>query len=135
MAGNWFYVAIFLKIFAALHPGRECPCYIRKILGFHEWLLEALYLALLSERERNAGKKKCLQNNPNRASERNAEKLLTKISLTEPQLREPLNSECHAQCTLSFCYANFRCFELQQSGLGDAFSASMLFLVGGSEVA
>ena len=33
--------------------------------------------ALYSERERNAGKK-CLQNNPNRASERNAEKLLTK---------------------------------------------------------
>ena len=27
---------------------------------------------------------------------------LQKISLTEPQLREPLNSERHAQCTLSF---------------------------------
>ena len=26
-----------------------------------------------------------------------------KISLTEPQLHEPLNSERHAQCTLSFC--------------------------------
>ena len=55
-----------------------------------------------NERERNA-EKKCLQNNPNRASERNAEKLLTKISLTEPQLCEPLNCERHVQCTLSFC--------------------------------
>ena len=27
----------------AVHPGRECPCYVRKILGFHEWLLEALF--------------------------------------------------------------------------------------------
>ena len=29
VAGNWFYEAIFL------HPGHECPCYVRKILGFH----------------------------------------------------------------------------------------------------
>ena len=55
-----------------------------------------------NQRERNE-EKKCLQNNPNRASERSAEKLLSKISLTEPQLCEPLNSERHAQCTLSFC--------------------------------
>ena len=41
-----------------------------------------------------------------------------KISLTEPQLLEPLNCERHAQC-----------FEWQQSSLEDAFSASMLFLV------
>ena len=47
VAGNWFYEAIFLKISSALHvhPGRECPCNIRKILGFHEWLLKALFLA------------------------------------------------------------------------------------------
>ena len=44
------------------------------------------------EREREM-RKKCLQNNPNRASERNAEKMLTKISLKEPQLCEPLNCE------------------------------------------
>ena len=55
-----------------------------------------------NQREREM-RKKCLQNNPNRASERNAEKLLTKISLTEPQLCEPLNCERHGQCTLSFC--------------------------------
>ena len=33
------------KISSALHPGRECPCYVKKILGFEEWLLEALFLA------------------------------------------------------------------------------------------
>ena len=32
------------KISSALHPGRECPCNVRKILGFQEWLLEALFL-------------------------------------------------------------------------------------------
>ena len=40
---------------------------------------------------------------PTDSSERNAEKLLTKISLTEPQLREPLNCKRHAQCLLLFC--------------------------------
>ena len=34
-----------------------------------------------------------------------------------------------------FHFANFRCFEWQQSCLGNPFSASMLCLVGGSEVA
>ena len=34
-----------------------------------------------------------------------------------------------------FHFANFQCFEWQQSCLGNSFSASMLFLVGGSEVA
>ena len=34
-----------------------------------------------------------------------------------------------------FHFANFRCFEWQQSCLEDAFSALMLFLVGDSEVA
>ena len=33
------------KISSALHPGCECPCYVRKILSFQEWLLEALFLA------------------------------------------------------------------------------------------
>ena len=56
-----------------------------------------------------------------------------KIALTEPQCHEPLNCERHAQCT--FHFANFLCFEWQQSCFGDAFSASMLFLVGGSDVA
>ena len=42
-AGNLLYEAIFLKKSSALHPGRECACYVRKILGFHEWLLEALF--------------------------------------------------------------------------------------------
>ena len=56
-----------------------------------------------------------------------------KISLTEPQLRNlwtvsvMRSAHCH--------FANFWCFEWQQSCLEDAFSASMLFLVGGSEVA
>ena len=31
------------KISSALHRGHECPCYVRKILCFHEWLLEALF--------------------------------------------------------------------------------------------
>ena len=43
MAGNWFYEAIFLKISSAMHSGRECPCYVRKILGFYDWLLEAVF--------------------------------------------------------------------------------------------
>ena len=85
-----------------------------------------------NQRERNAGKK-CLQNNPNRASERNAENCSQKISLTEPQLWEPLTVS--VMRSAHFHFANFRCFEWQQSCLGDAFSASMLFLVGGSEVA
>ena len=38
MAGIWFYEAIFLKVSLALHPRAT----IKKILGFHEWLLEAL---------------------------------------------------------------------------------------------
>ena len=68
------------------------------------------------EREREM-RKKCLQNNPNRASERNCSQKISltepqrkmqkncsqKISLTEPQLCEPLNCERHGQCTLSFC--------------------------------
>ena len=33
----------FKKISSALHPGHECPCYVRKILCFHEWLLEAVF--------------------------------------------------------------------------------------------
>ena len=54
----------------------------------------------LNQKERSA-EKKFLQNNPNRASERNAENCLQ--SLTEPHLRKPLNYKRHAQCTLSFC--------------------------------
>ena len=55
-----------------------------------------------------------------------------KISLTEPQLCEPL--KLSAMRSAHFHFANFRCFEWQQSCLGDAFSASKLFLFGGSEV-
>ena len=38
MAGNWFYEAIFLKISSGLYPRAT----LKKIFGFHEWLLEAL---------------------------------------------------------------------------------------------
>ena len=26
-----------------MHSGRECPCYVRKVLAFYDWLLEALF--------------------------------------------------------------------------------------------
>ena len=46
MFSKWLEIgfeAIFLKISSAMHSGRECLCYVRKILGFYDWLLEALF--------------------------------------------------------------------------------------------
>ena len=45
VAGNWFYEANFLKISSAMHSGRKCLCYVRKIPGFYDWLLEHCFLA------------------------------------------------------------------------------------------
>ena len=60
------------------------------------------FRALIRERERNAEKKvyKITLTEPQREMRKNCSQ---KISLTEPQLCEPLNCERHGQCALSFC--------------------------------
>ena len=47
MFSKWLEIGsmkqFFKKISSAMHSGRECQYYVREILGFYDWLLEALF--------------------------------------------------------------------------------------------